>query len=59
VKLIPREVMAEHRAAAAAALAAGRPVSRTAGIVIAAIWIASIALASWLGYRYFTARISD
>jgi hypothetical protein len=43
--------MAEHRAAAA--LAAERPVSRTAAFVIVLIWAASIALTVWLGYRYF------
>jgi uncharacterized membrane protein YkvA (DUF1232 family) len=52
MKMIPPEVMAEHRAAAA--LAAERPVSRTAAVVIACIWVASLALAAWLGYRYFS-----
>ncbi|RWD39600.1 YkvA family protein [Mesorhizobium sp.] len=51
VKMIPPEVMAEHRAAAA--LAGERPVSRTAAVVIACIWAASIALTAWLSYRYF------
>ena len=51
VRMIPAEVMAEHRAAAA--LAAERPMSRTATVVIACIWAASIALAGWLAYRYF------
>jgi uncharacterized membrane protein YkvA (DUF1232 family) len=51
VKLIPPEVMIENRAAAA--LAAERPVSRTAAVVIALIWAASIALTAWLCYRYF------
>jgi uncharacterized membrane protein YkvA (DUF1232 family) len=51
VKLIPPEIMAESRAAAA--LAAERPVSRTAAVVIALIWAASIALTAWLGYRFF------
>ncbi|RXN91353.1 hypothetical protein C7R54_09330 [Achromobacter aloeverae] len=53
VRLIPPGIMAEHRAAAA--LAAGRPASRLAGVVIALIWAASIALAAWLAYRYFHA----
>ncbi|OWK18557.1 hypothetical protein AJ88_06770 [Mesorhizobium amorphae CCBAU 01583] len=57
LKMIPPEVMAEHRAAAA--LAAQRPVNRTAGVVIACIWGAFAALAAWLGYRYFTAEFSD
>ncbi len=51
VKLIPPEVMAEHRAAAT--LAAERPVSRTAALIIALIWAVSIALTAWLGYWYF------
>jgi uncharacterized membrane protein YkvA (DUF1232 family) len=53
VKLIPPDLMAEHRAAAA--LAAERPVSRTAALVIALIWTASIALTVWLGYRFWAA----
>jgi uncharacterized membrane protein YkvA (DUF1232 family) len=50
VKLIPSNILAEHRAAAS--LAAEKPVSRTAVFVIALIWAASIALTVWLGYRY-------
>jgi uncharacterized membrane protein YkvA (DUF1232 family) len=49
VKLIPPEIMAEHRALAAAAQ--DRPASRTAAIVIALIWLICIALAGWLCYR--------
>src|SRR6516162_6920040 len=49
VKLIPPEIMAEHRALAAAAQ--NRPVSATAGIVIFVVWAASIGLAGWLCYR--------
>ena len=52
VKLIPSDVMAESRAAAA--VRAERPVSRTAAAVIALIWIASIALTLWLAYRYLS-----
>ncbi len=51
IRLIPPEIMAEHRELAAAALE--RPVSRTAAVVIACIWIASVALVAWLAYRYF------
>jgi uncharacterized membrane protein YkvA (DUF1232 family) len=51
VKLIPPEIMAEHRALAAAAQ--DRPVSRTAAIVIAIVWAACIALTGWLCYRLF------
>lgn len=53
VKLVPNEIMAEHRAAAAQA--AERPVSRLAAVVIALIWGGSVALTAWLGYRYFSA----
>jgi uncharacterized membrane protein YkvA (DUF1232 family) len=51
MKLIPPDVMAESRAAAA--LVAEKPVSRTAALVIAVIWAASIALTGWMTYRYF------
>lgn len=51
VRLIPPEVMAEHRAAAA--LAHDRPVSRTAAVVIVCVWAVSAGLALWLGYRWF------
>ena len=51
IKMIPPEVMAEHRAAAA--LSEVRPVSRTAALIIAGIWVASIAVTVWLGYGYF------
>ena len=46
IRLIPPEVMAEHRNLAATAQQ--RPVSRGAAVVIACIWIASIALCGWL-----------
>jgi uncharacterized membrane protein YkvA (DUF1232 family) len=51
IKLIPPEIMAEHRVAAAAA--AERPTSRAAAIVIILIWLASIALVAWFVYRHF------
>lgn len=53
IKLIPPEVMAESRAAAS--LAAERPVSRTAAMVIALIWAAGIALTAGAAYRCFSA----
>jgi len=49
VKLIPPEIMAEHRALAAATQ--GRAVSHTAAIVIAIVWTACIVLAGWICYR--------
>jgi hypothetical protein len=51
VQLIPPEIMEEHRATAA--IVSERPVSRTGAVIIVLIWIASIAIAAWLGYRYF------
>lgn len=48
VRMIPAEVMAEHRAAAA--LAATRPTSRAGLIFIVAIWILLATLAAWLVY---------
>jgi len=51
LKLIPPEIMAEHRALAAAAQ--GPPVSHAAAIVIVVVWAASIVMAAWLCYRAF------
>jgi len=51
VRLIPPEIMAQHRAAAAAASA--RPVSREAAAVIITIWLACMLLGGWLIYRWF------
>jgi uncharacterized membrane protein YkvA (DUF1232 family) len=49
MRLIPEEVMAEHRATAA--LAAGRPVSRRAAVTIVVIWFGLAAVGAWLAYR--------
>jgi len=49
VRLIPPEVMAEHRARAAAA--STRPVSRTAAGFIVAAWIAALVLTAWFVWR--------
>ena len=51
VRLIPFEIMAEHRASAA--LLADQPIGRTAAIVIVASWILCIALAGWFCRRLF------
>jgi len=51
VKLIPPELMAEHRAAAS--LRVERPVSRIAMGVIVGIWVFFSATAAWLAWRYF------
>jgi len=51
IRMVPPEIMAEHRELAAAAQ--DRPVSRTAAVVIAMIWALCIALAGWLACVYF------
>lgn len=50
VRLIPPKILAEHRAAAA--LTEVPPVSRTGAAAIICVWIASVGLTAWLGYRY-------
>ena len=57
VKMVPPEIMAEHRAEAS--LATQRPVSRIAATVITIVWAISITLTMWLGYRYFASQISN
>jgi uncharacterized membrane protein YkvA (DUF1232 family) len=57
VKLIPPEVLADSRAAAARA--AARPVTRRAAMVIVLIWAAAIALTGWMACRYFGIQISN
>jgi uncharacterized membrane protein YkvA (DUF1232 family) len=54
VRLIPPEIMAEHRALALATQ--DRPTSRVAAAVIVSIWVISIALAGWFAYRHFMRR---
>jgi uncharacterized membrane protein YkvA (DUF1232 family) len=51
IRLIPPDVMAEHRAAAAAARE--RPSGRLAPIVVTGVWVAAIAVSAWLLARYF------
>jgi uncharacterized membrane protein YkvA (DUF1232 family) len=51
LSLIPDEVMAEYRAKASAA--AQRPVSKSAAIIIMAIWIFGAALLGWAGFAYW------
>jgi uncharacterized membrane protein YkvA (DUF1232 family) len=50
IRLIPPDIMAEHREFATAAQE--RPVSPLAAAVIVLIWALSIALIGWLGYAY-------
>jgi len=51
VRMIPPEIMAEHRGAAL--LAQQKPQSTTAAVVIVAIWIAAAAFCGWLTYKWF------
>ena len=51
VRMIPPEIMAEHRGAAL--IAQQRPRSTTGAIVIVAIWIAAGAFCAWLTYKWF------
>jgi len=50
IRLIPPEIMAEHRAVAATAQ--DRPVSRTAAVIIVCLWAVSIVLAGWFAYLW-------
>jgi uncharacterized membrane protein YkvA (DUF1232 family) len=52
VRLIPSEIMAEHRALATAAQ--DRPVSMAAAATIVVIWVAAIGLAAWMAVRYLS-----
>lgn len=49
VRMIPAEVMAEHRATAL--LARDRPVSRKAALVVVLIWVLAITASGWLLMR--------
>ena len=50
IRMIPPEIMAEHRARAMAAQ--DRPVSRKAAAVIVAIWALAIGATVWLAARF-------
>ncbi|VVE32498.1 membrane protein [Pandoraea anhela] len=50
IRLIPPQVVAEHRATAAAA--AQRPVSRLAAVVVAIVWGLGVAACAWFAYRH-------
>jgi len=50
IKLVPPQIMAEHRAAAA--LEAERPTSAAGAVAIVAIWVAAAAAFAWLIYRW-------
>ncbi|MBX9825693.1 MAG: DUF1232 domain-containing protein [Xanthobacteraceae bacterium] len=50
VRMIPKNVMAEHRAAAA--VAAERPTSTAGAVFIGAVWIALTVISGWYAYRW-------
>lgn len=52
IRLIPANVMAEHRALAEAALE--RPIGRTAAVAIVGLWVAGATLCGWLLYRRYS-----
>jgi uncharacterized membrane protein YkvA (DUF1232 family) len=55
VRLIPADILAEHRAAAAKA--GERPTNHTAAFVIVAIWIGLALVAVGVALRYFEAHL--
>jgi len=50
VRMIPGDVMAEHRARAA--LLMERPASRAGAAAIVALWIAAVPLGGWIAVRW-------
>jgi uncharacterized membrane protein YkvA (DUF1232 family) len=57
VRLIPPELLAEHRAAAIAA--EGRPKSRVAAVVIIAIWVVAAGFLIWIFWPHPAAAINS
>jgi uncharacterized membrane protein YkvA (DUF1232 family) len=51
IALIPKDVMDEYRAAAS--LAAQRPVSKAAAMVIVALWISGAAMLGWIAFVHW------
>jgi uncharacterized membrane protein YkvA (DUF1232 family) len=52
VRLIPPDIMAEYRAAAAVAI--DKPSSKAGAAVIVAIWLLLATFAGWVTYRWLT-----
>ena len=50
LRLIPSEIMAEHRETAAAA--ERRPISKAGAAAIVSIWILLVGVAGWIVYRH-------
>jgi len=51
VRLIPREIMAEHRISATRL--ADLPRSRTVSLIIAVLWLSITVVSAWFAYGYF------
>lgn len=56
VKMIPSPILAESREKASDAFKDGKPVSRAAGVVIALIWVALMAMGIYWAYGVFSGR---
>ncbi len=56
IKMIPVEVLVECRERAEAVMAQGKPVNKTAAVVIILLWAAIIAWVVKLGIGYFSGR---
>lgn len=52
IKMIPAQVLMECRAQAREVMARGKPVNRTAAVVIIAVWVALAALAVKLAWQW-------
>lgn len=57
IKLIPPDVLAECRARAREAEVNGKPINRTAAVVIIGIWILVAVLCTRWAYQAFTTRL--
>jgi uncharacterized membrane protein YkvA (DUF1232 family) len=51
LRLIPREIMVEHRVSATRL--ADSPRSGTGSVIIAVIWLSITLVSAWFGYHYF------
>ncbi|MEP7027860.1 MAG: YkvA family protein [Candidatus Eisenbacteria bacterium] len=54
-RMIPKEVLAECRERALAAVAEGVPVNRTAAAIIIGIWVLGAAAAGWMVFHHVAA----
>lgn len=57
IRMIPREIMEEHRIAAAAGRAG--PIGKAGAAAVAMLWLSAAVLCGWLAYRYLPAGLSE